>query len=289
MSLHLALTTAEVRAEVAAGRARGLSIAVVPTMGALHSGHAALIERARADKGLVVVTIVVNPLQFNDPGDYAKYPQTLAADLAVCARGGVDVVFAPSQEEMYPRQMLTRVDVERLTEHMEGHFRPGHFRGVGTVVAKLFNIVQPDRAYFGEKDAQQLAVIRRMVEDLNFPLELVEVPTVREPSGLALSSRNQRLNEEERRSAAALYQALSEARRMVEAGEGSVSIIKARAAEVIRAYPQVRTEYFEVADPIEMQPLERIAGPVRIAGAIRVGETRLIDNVRAVPPTSGRG
>ena len=283
MNLRLARTIAEARAEVAAARTRGLSIAVVPTMGALHTGHAALIERACAESGFVVVTLFVNPLQFNDAGDYSNYPHNLQADLDLCEERGVDVVFAPSVDEMYPRATRTHVDVDTVTEPMEGRFRPGHFRGVATVVAKLFHIVQPDRAYFGEKDAQQLAVIRRMVDDLNFSIKLVEVPTVRETSGLAMSSRNQRLSEAERQWAVALYKALEEARRVIESGEASAAVVKARAAEVLAEYPQVSAEYLEIVDPDDMQPIETITGPVRIACAILVGKTRLIDNVRATP------
>lgn len=288
MSIRLARTIAEVRGEVARARARGESIAVVPTMGALHAGHAELIDRARAESGFVVVTLFVNPLQFNDPDDYRQYPHDLEADLAVCAAHGADGVFAPSVAEMYPQPTSTSVDVATVTEHMEGRFRPGHFRGVATVVAKLFHIVQPDRAYFGEKDAQQLAVIRRMVEDLNFPVELIEVATVREPDGLALSSRNRRLSDEERQWALALYGALRRGRQLVESGEARASDVKAGAAEVFAKYPEARVEYFEVVDPEQMQPIERIDGPVRIAGAIRVGKTRLIDNLRAIPPATGR-
>jgi pantoate--beta-alanine ligase len=287
MKLRLARSIADVRAEVAAARTRGLSIGVVPTMGALHAGHAALIERARAESGFVVVTLFVNPLQFNDTGDYSNYPHNLQADLDLCEERGVDVVFAPSVEEMYPRATRTHVDVNTLTDPMEGRFRPGHFRGVATVVAKLFNIVQPDRAWFGEKDAQQLAVIRRMVDDLNFPVELTEVPTVREASGLAMSSRNQRLSEAERQWAVALYKALEEARRAIESGEVSAAVVKARAAEVLAEYPQVSAEYLEIVDPNDMQPVDKISGPVRVAGAIRIGKTRLIDNVLAAPRRVG--
>src|SRR5579884_4166078 len=181
-------------------------------MGALHEGHGRLMERARLEAGLVIVTVFVNPIQFNEAADYSKYPRSLDADLLFCAARGVDLVFAPAIEEMYPRRQHTFVEVGPVADPMEGRFRPGHFRGVATVVAKLFNIVQPDRAYFGEKDAQQLAVIRRMAEDLDFATEIIEAPTVREPDGLALSSRNQRLTPEQRRVSIALYEALNAAR-----------------------------------------------------------------------------
>ena len=287
MTPNLVRTITEVRAEVAAARGRGLSIGVVPTMGALHAGHAALIARARAETGFVVVTLFVNPLQFNDPADFAKYPQTLPADLELCGAHGVDVVFAPTVEEMYPRPATTHVDVASISEPMEGRFRPGHFQGVATVVAKLFNIVQPDRAYFGEKDAQQLALVRRMVDNLNIPVQVIEVPTVREADGLALSSRNQRLSESERRDAIALHQALEAARQAIEAGERSVFVVKGRAADVLAGYPEVKTEYIEIVDPETMQSVQEFTSAVRIAGAVRVGETRLIDNVPAVPPPVG--
>ncbi len=198
----------ELRRELKAQRCRGRVIGVVPTMGALHEGHGRLIERAAADCDFVVVTVFVNPIQFNDPADFAKYPRTLELDMAFSAARGANLVFAPANEEIYPHEPRTFVEVLGVTDFMEGHFRPGHFRGVATVVAKLFNIVQPDKAYFGEKDAQQLAAIRRMTAELNFPIEVVEVPTVRESDGLALSSRNARLGPEERRVAIALYEAL---------------------------------------------------------------------------------
>jgi len=281
MSTRLAHFIREVRAEVAAARATGLSIGLVPTMGALHAGHGRLIEQARAGSGFLVVTIFVNPIQFNDPSDYSKYPKTLEHDLAFCAERAVDFVFAPALDEMYPREPQTFVDVRGVADEMEGRFRPGHFRGVATVVAKLFNIVQADRAWFGEKDAQQLAVIRRMVADLDFATEIIEAPTVREPDGLALSSRNQRLTPEQRRVSIALYEALNAARAAIESGETSAALIKERALQVFANYPEVTPEYLEIADPDGMTLVDAISGPVRVAGAIRVGNTRLIDNVLA--------
>ncbi len=274
----------ELRRELDAQRRRGRMIGAVPTMGALHEGHGRLIERAAADCDFVVVTVFVNPIQFNDPADFAKYPRTLDLDVAFAAARDAQLVFAPAHDEMYPHEPQTFVDVLGVTEFMEGHFRPGHFRGVATVVAKLFNIMQPDRAYFGEKDAQQLAVIRRMAADLNLPIEIVEVPTVRESDGLALSSRNARLHPEERRMAIALYEALCAAAKRIEAGERSAAGAKAAAAAVFARYPAVVPEYFEVADSVLMRPVEAIRGPVRLAGAIRVGAVRLIDNVLVRPP-----
>jgi len=256
----------------------------VPTMGALHAGHARLIEAARTECGLVIVSIFVNPLQFDRPEDLEKYPRALQPDVDLCSALGVDVVFAPSVAEMYPEPPDCAIDVGRVAEHLCGKFRPGHFRGVATVVMKLFQIAQPDRAYFGEKDAQQLAVIRRMVADFNVPIEIVGVPTVREPDGLALSSRNQRLQPDERRVATVLYEALTVARTQVADGVRDAACVRQAARQVVEREPAVRLEYLEVVDPRAMQPVERIDGPVIAAGAIWVGGTRLIDNVICVPP-----
>jgi pantoate--beta-alanine ligase len=263
------------------GRTR---VGLVPTMGALHAGHTRLIEAARAECDLVIVSIFVNPLQFDRPEDLEKYPRALQPDVDLCSALGVDVVFAPSVAEMYPEPPDCAIDVGRVAEHLCGKFRPGHFRGVATVVMKLFQIAQPDRAYFGEKDAQQLAVIRRMVADFNVPIEIVAVPTVREPDGLALSSRNQRLQPGERRAAIVLYEALKVARTQVAEGVRDAACVRQAATQVVEREPAVRLEYLEVVDPREMQPVERIEGPVIAAGAIWVGGTRLIDNVICVPP-----
>jgi pantoate--beta-alanine ligase len=283
MSVELARTVAETRQAVARLRGAGKTIGLVPTMGALHAGHGRLIDVARAECGGVVVSIFVNPIQFNQQADYDRYPRTLETDLAFCEERGADVVFAPSAGEMYPRPLRTHVDVEKLTEHLCGAFRPGHFRGVATVVAKLFAIVQPDRAYFGEKDAQQLAVIRRMTADLSLPLTIVGVPTVREPSGLALSSRNQHLSQKERAVAPAIYRALRAAAAVIERGERDPQPAKCEALQVLSADARMRLEYFEIVDPEELQPVTEIAGPVLVATAVWLGETRLIDNVVAVP------
>jgi pantoate--beta-alanine ligase len=279
MNVVVSNTIADLRRRVREARQSGASIAVVPTMGALHEGHGRLIERARAECGFVVVTIFVNPTQFNEPADYARYPRTLEADLTFCEARGADVVFAPSLEEMYPREQQAFIETGKVAQFMEGRFRPGHFRGVATVVAKLLNIVGPDKAYFGQKDAQQVAVVRHMVEDLNFPVEIVEVPTVRESDGLALSSRNARLSAEERRVAVALYEALTAGGDLIAGGERRSIEVKRCAAEVFARCPGVRPEYFEVADPVRFTPVERIECPVRILGAIWIGQTRLIDNV----------
>jgi len=257
------------------------NIGLVPTMGALHAGHERLMEMARRESDVLAVSIFVNPMQFGPNEDYSKYPRILSHDLETCERNSVDLVFTPSVEEMYPVPQLTSVDVGRLSEHLCGKFRPGHFRAVATVVMKLLNIVQPQRAYFGEKDLQQLTIIRRMVADLNVNVTIVGVPVVREADGLALSSRNKYLNGEERKSAPVLYRALQEAASRVRSGEKDASKVREVAVAVLANFPLIRVEYLEIVDPDELQPVATIAGPVRIAGAIWVGATRLIDNVAA--------
>jgi pantoate--beta-alanine ligase len=283
MSVRLARTIAEVRALVADARERGASVGLVPTMGALHAGHGALIRLAREETAFVVATIFVNPIQFDRAEDFDRYPRTLETDVEFCHRLGVDAVFAPDAAEMYPDKLLTSVDVAEISSRMEGEFRPGHFRGVATVVAKLFHIVQADRAYFGEKDAQQLAVIQKMVADLNIPVTIVPVATVREADGLAISSRNQRLSPEERRVAPALYQALCAAEALIRGGCRDVGPVKQAALAALARTPEIRVEYVEVADAETMHPVERISGAVRIAAAIWLGKTRLIDNVLSTP------
>jgi len=264
-------------------RRPGGILGLVPTMGALHDGHLRLMEEARRGSDILAVSIFVNPIQFNQRDDFERYPRDLERDRALCGQAGVDIIFAPPREEMYPRPMKTFVDVEGLTEHLCGRFRPGHFRGVATVVAKLFQIVRPDRAWFGEKDAQQLAVIRRMVRDLNFPVEILEVPTVREPDGLALSSRNRHLSPHERSVAPALYRALRAGAALVERGSVDAADVLNRVRGEFQPYPEMRIEYAEVVHPDEMQPVGKITGPVRIAAAVWLGSTRLIDNVLCRP------
>jgi len=257
------------------------NIGLVPTMGALHAGHEKLIQTARAECDVLVVSIFVNPLQFGPNEDFARYPRPLAQDLEVCERNGADFVFVPSVQEMYPLPQVTFVDVERVSEHLCGKFRPGHFRGVATVVLKLLNVVRPHRAYFGEKDMQQLLVIRRMVSDLNLPVLIAGVPTVRESDGLALSSRNRYLNAEERKAASALHRALQEAANRIQAGEQDAAKVRQGAVALLNDSGMIRVEYFEIVDPVELQPVDTIKGPVRIAAAIWIGTTRLIDNVSA--------
>jgi pantoate--beta-alanine ligase len=262
----------------------GTTIGLVPTMGALHVGHARLIEQARAECQTVAVSIFINPTQFDRADDLARYPRTLAADHELCDRLGVDVIFAPSVEEMYPLPPHCTVAVGPIADHLCGPYRPAHFQGVATVVLKLLEIVRPDRAYFGEKDAQQLAIVRRLVADFNLPVHIVGVPTVREADGLAVSSRNARLSPTERQSATALYHALLSADRQISGGATDAAIVKRVAAAKVPGDPALKLEYLEIVDPGDMQPVQHIAGPVRIAGALWVGSTRLIDNVLSLPP-----
>lgn len=257
------------------------TVGLVPTMGALHAGHARLIDTARSECETVVVSIFVNPLQFDRPDDLEHYPRTLQDDMQLCSDTSVDLVFVPTDQEIYPVTPCCTVDVARIGDHLCGRFRPGHFRGVATVVLKIVNIVQPDKAYLGEKDAQQLAVIRRLVSDLNVPVAIVGVATVREADGLAVSSRNQRLNDAERKLAPLLYGMLCTASDQIVAGSRDAEAIK-RAA-IVPLPDQLRLEYLEIVDD-EMQPVAQIEGPVRVAGALWVGQTRLIDNVLCVPP-----
>jgi len=279
MSADVARTIARVRAWRDDRRRAGQRVGFVPTMGALHEGHGRLIETARQRGDHVVVCIFVNPLQFDRKDDLERYPRTLEADLKICNDLGVELVFAPAVDEMYPVEPLCTVTVKRITDGLCGRFRPGHFDGVATVVAKLFEIVQPQVAYFGEKDAQQLAVIRRMVIDVNIPVEIVGVATVREADGLALSSRNVRLSPEERSKATALYRALREAERAIAEGERDARAVERRATAVIPSDASLKLEYLDVVDPIELQRVDTIAGKVLVAGALWVGNTRLIDNL----------
>ena len=283
MPLRVVQTIDELRASLAARRGSG-AIGLVATMGALHAGHARLIERAHAECATAVVSIFVNPLQFDRADDLARYPRPLRADLSLCEQSGADVVFAPAPEEIYPEPPDVTVHVGETAKHLCGAFRPGHFDGVATVVLKLFHIVQPDVAYFGEKDAQQLAIIRRMVADLNLSVRIAPVETVREPDGLALSSRNQHLNAAERALAPALFRALTAAKNAVAAGVSDAEAVKRAATGTVPVDDRLRIEYLELVDPRTFQPVERITGPVVAAGALWVGSTRLIDNVLCTPP-----
>lgn len=279
MRLVVASTIADTRELIATARHRHLTVGVVPTMGSLHEGHAALIRRARDENGFVIVTIYVNPIQFNRKEDLDRYPRPLQQDLAFCESLRADAVFNPLDREMYPDELLTSVEVAGLSTRLEGEFRPGHFKGVATVVAKLLNIVQADRAYFGEKDAQQLAVIQKMVADLNLPVAIVPCETVRESDGLALSSRNRLLTPEHRAVAPALYRALTAAGTAIQKGSSPANA-RAAALAILAEVPDFRVEYLEVVDPATFRPIENVTGEVRIATAAFLGSVRLIDNIR---------
>lgn len=269
---------------VAAGIRREEVVGFVPTMGALHQGHGALLEEARSRCSVVVASIFVNPIQFDQKSDYDLYPRVLENDIAFCAARRVDYIFAPSDNEMYPEPQRAFVDVNDVSEHLCGRNRPGHFRGVATVVLKLFHIVQPHFAFFGEKDYQQLTLVRRLVRDLNIPIQVVGVPTARESDGLALSSRNRRLNLRERAFAPLLYKALLGAQRSIAHGERNVVAIKEHAQRVLQSVPDIKSDYFDLVDPETLRPVNAVEGPVRAALAVWIGKTRLIDNVLCEPP-----
>lgn len=278
--IPIAETIARIREYVAQARNAGKTVGFVPTMGALHAGHASLIEAAARRCDYVVVSIFVNPTQFGPGEDLEKYPRPFEKDVQVCERCGAHAIFAPSAEEMYPRKNSTWVTVEKLTEPLCGRFRPGHFRGVTTVCTKLFNIVGADVAFFGQKDAQQATVIRRMVADLNMPLEIVVCPTVREPDGLAMSSRNQYLSPQERSQAPVIYRALQRCGEMIKAGEQNAAKITEGMSEVLRQVPALQVEYVSIVDAESLEPCDRVRGQVLVAVAARLGSTRLIDNIR---------
>jgi pantoate--beta-alanine ligase len=270
-------TIAEVRAELREAHRAGRTIGLVPTMGAFHEGHLSLIRHARERADVVVVSLFVNPTQFNDPADLERYPRDEARDAELAGDLGVDVLFAPAPSELYPDGFATSVKVAGLGDVLEGAHRPGHFEGVATVVTKLLNIVSPDVAYFGQKDAQQAMLIKRLVRDLNLPVEIEVRPTVREPDGLALSSRNALLNEDERARAVALSRALDAARRAVQAGEHDAAAVRERALAAMHDF-DVEPEYLELVSPDTLAPLERVDGEALALVAARVGPARLIDN-----------
>jgi pantoate--beta-alanine ligase len=257
----------------------GLSWGLVPTMGFLHEGHLSLVRQAQQENERVGVSIFVNPTQFNDPQDLRAYPRNLARDLALLEAEGVDLVWTPSPEIVYPPHYQTYIMVEQVTQPLEGAARPNHFRGVATVVAKLFNVFQPQRVYFGQKDAQQVVVVRRMVEDLNFNLEVVARPTLREADGLAMSSRNVNLSPEARQQASCLYQALSAAKKTVAGGQRNVEQIKAMMRAIIEPNPLAQVDYISVADPVTLAELTTIETHALISLAVFMGGVRLIDNI----------
>jgi len=263
------------------------TVGLVPTMGFLHEGHLSLVRAARQQTDIVVVWIFVNPTQFGDPADFAAYPQNMAQDLALLQAEGVDYVLAPTPEAVYPPGFQTEVQVRQVSAPLEGAFRPGHFTGVATVVAKLFNLVWPHKAYFGQKDAQQVVVLRQMVKDLNYPLEMVVCPTMREADGLAMSSRNVRLSSVERTAAPVLYQALQLAQQQLTAGQRQAASIKTQMRALIEAELQTaqtlgvtgKVEYVSLAHPQTLEELETVEGSALISLAVHLGQVRLIDNL----------
>lgn len=259
---------------------RDMKVGLVPTMGYLHEGHLSLIRRAKAENDLVVVSIFVNPAQFGPNEDFQRYPRDLERDQELAEAAGTDILFAPEVGEMYPEGYQTYVEVTGgVARRMCGASRPGHFRGVATVVLKLFNIVEPDRAYFGEKDAQQLRVIRRMARDLNLKVEIIGCPIVREADGLALSSRNVYLNQAERKAALILYRTLSRAKELIEIGERDAAVLREQLIKTIAAEPSASLDYLEIADSESLEPVAKLTGEIIIALAVRIGTTRLIDNM----------
>jgi pantoate--beta-alanine ligase len=252
---------------------------LVPTMGYLHEGHMSLVHKAREENASVSASIFVNPTQFGPSEDFTTYPRNMDRDLAMLEEAGVDLVYAPPTEVVYPPDFDTYVTVGALTDPLEGTARPGHFRGVATVVAKLFNVLQPDRAYFGQKDAQQALVITKMALDLDFPVEVVVMPTIREPDGLALSSRNVYLAPEERQAALAISRSLREVERLYSAGERDAHRLRAAISAILATEPLLQPEYVSVADRLTLTELDQVGGPVVVSMAVKVGRTRLIDNV----------
>ena len=255
------------------------SVGLVPTMGYLHEGHLSLVRRARQECDQVIVSIFVNPTQFGPQEDLSRYPRDLERDLRLLEPLGTDLVWLPTAEIMYPPGFQTWVEVETITRPLEGAMRPGHFRGVATVVAKLFNAVQPEKAYFGQKDAQQAAVIRRMARDLDFPVEIVICPIVREPDGLAMSSRNVYLDPEQRKAATVLYRSLSAAKQAYQAGERDAEEIRETMKEVLRKEPLAEVQYVSCADYDTLEELETVSGRALLSLAVLIGKTRLIDNM----------
>ena len=276
--MQIVATVEEVRAQVRAWRQEGLSVGLVPTMGYLHEGHKSLIDKAVEQNDRVVVSVFVNPIQFGPGEDLATYPRDLDRDAALCENAGANLIFHPEPENMYFDDFCTYINMDGLTKGLCGKTRPTHFRGVCTVVGKLFNIVQPDRAYFGQKDAQQLAVIRRMVRDLNFNLEIVGCPIIREEDGLAKSSRNTYLSPEERQAAVILHKGLTRGAELVNQGEKSAGVVKQAIREVIESEPLAKIDYVEIVDFDNMQEIETLERPFLAAVAVYIGKTRLIDN-----------
>ncbi|HEU24056.1 MAG: pantoate--beta-alanine ligase [Mesoaciditoga sp.] len=261
-----------------AGGYKDKTVGFVPTMGALHAGHLSLVRKAKEENEIVVVSIFVNPKQFGPNEDFNAYPRVLEKDQNLLEKENVDYLFTPSVEEMYPEGFSTSIHVANLTDYLCGYYRPGHFDGVVLVVNKLFNIVRPKKAYFGQKDAQQFRVLRRMVEDLNMGIEMIEMPIVRESDGLAMSSRNAYLSVEERKKAPILHEAIKYAADQVRNGRRDAFKIKREAIQIIRKYPEIKIQYFEIVDEKSLVPVSKISSKVIVAAAIFIGKTRLIDN-----------
>ena len=277
--MKICATIPEARAASRDARANRRRLGLVPTMGALHEGHLSLVRAAKAQCDAVAVSIFVNPTQFGPTEDLSKYPRQFDRDRQLLEKEGIDILFAPSVDEIYPDGAATWVLVEGLSERLDGRSRPGHFRGVTTIVTKLFHIIEPETAFFGQKDAAQLAVIRRMVRDLNFRIEIVACPIVREPDGLAMSSRNAYLNREERGRALVLQRSLQQVQQEFQAGERIAAKLISAAREVFAREPQVALDYFEIVDPDTLDPVEAISQKTLVAVAAYVGSTRLIDNI----------
>ncbi len=277
--MKIAKTIEEIRNIVADAGMTDQKIGFVPTMGALHAGHISLIKKAKQQCEFVIVSIFVNPTQFGPNEDLNKYPRPFEADIALCKKNGVDAVFAPSAAEMYPEQNLTWVSVEKLSEPLCGKTRPTHFRGVATVCAKLFNIIQPDVAYFGQKDAQQVIIIKRMVADLNMPMRIVVCPIVREEDGLAMSSRNKYLDAKQRKDAPLLYASLQEAQLLIAGGERKSAFVKEQMKKILNISKQMEIDYISIVNADTLEEIEEIKGAVLIALAVKMPSARLIDNI----------
>ncbi len=277
--MRIAHTIVQARKEIAKAREAHKTIGFVPTMGYLHEGHLSLIGIAKKYSDYIVVSIFVNPTQFGPHEDFSTYPRDFERDSKLCESRGTDLIFAPSVEEMYPQASAIRLEIAELADHLCGARRPGHFNGVMLVVAKLFNIIQPDVAVFGQKDAQQLFIIRRLVEDLNFPVKIITAPTVREKDGLAMSSRNMYLSPKEREQSTVLYRALQQAKKLVQTGERKAQKIRTEIEKLICSVSEAKIDYIEIVDTQHLQPLESLEGQVLIALAVYFGKARLIDNI----------
>jgi pantoate--beta-alanine ligase len=277
--MKTAKTIKSVRKNVKVARSQGKTIGFVPTMGALHKGHISLIKAAKKKCGYVVVSIFVNPTQFGPAEDFNKYPRPIEEDMKICRKTGVDLVFCPSTEEMYPEKNVTWVNVEKITENLCGRSRPGHFQGVATVCTKLFNIVMPDIAFFGQKDAQQSVVIKRMVADLNQPLKIEVCPTVRENDGLAMSSRNKYLRAQDRQDVAYIYKSLQKCKEMLDSGQRNSKTIIDEMRNILKQKESIEVEYISIVDERTLENIDYIKGKALAAVAVRICGTRLIDNI----------